>query len=216
MSDDLTTGTAAVGGICPWCSAPLAATDTENCPACGATLKGESEANLPGLTAVDPMAVLEGTREPRRPRNRLVAWLTGDDIDDAATATMASPEALAPPPIEVRREILRLQVEAELTQRTAEVGSMAADEAVALAESGDSASAQAAVAAIIGSDQLTDDLVESPEEGHLEAASGVESEAAAAETLAEAPGNAVATQHAEASEDAAADADSDEDRPTDA
>jgi hypothetical protein len=162
------------------------------------------------LTAVDPVAVLEGTREPRRPRNRLVAWLTGDDIDDAATATAASPEALAPPPIEVRREILRLQVEAELTQRTAEVGSMAADEAVALAESGDSASAQAAVAAILGSEQLTDDLVESPEEAHLEAASGIESTRAADEPSTD------AGEDAEATKAAAADADIDEDRPTDA
>jgi hypothetical protein len=172
MSEDLTTGSSAPAAICPWCSSPLGPADTETCSSCGATLRSEAEANLPGLTAIDPLAVLEGTKEPRRPKNRWVAWLTGDDIDEAANASPGSAEALSPPPLEVRREILRLEVEAALTQRAAEVESLATDEAVALDESGDSAAAHAAVAAILGSDQEIDELVESPEEAHLAVASG--------------------------------------------
>jgi hypothetical protein len=203
MSEDLTMPSPTA--VCPWCSAPLAAADTDTCPSCDATLHTDVEENVPGLTAIDPVAVLEGTRDPRRPRNRLVAWLTGDDIDDAANLTPGSPAALAPPPLEVRREILRLEVEAALTQRAAEVESLATDEAVALHESGDSAAAQAAVAAILGSDHLIDELVESPEEAQAAA-----DEAAATTSDAAAPaGEDVADTDDDAADNA------DEDRPTD-
>jgi hypothetical protein len=164
MSDELTAGGSTPGeAICPWCSAPLAATDTVTCSSCGAKLQGEGDKPLPGLTAIDPLAVIEGARPPQRPRNRLVAWLTGADIDEG-TAQPASPEALAPPAPEVRREMLRLQMEAELSQLSAEAEALATDEAVAAADQGDTARAQAAVAAVLGADAETDAVNEAAED----------------------------------------------------
>jgi hypothetical protein len=152
---------------CPWCSAPLAAPDAANCPSCGAALHGEADAQVPGLTTVDRVAVLEGMRPAIRPRNRLVAWLTGGDIEEEAETAPATAEALGPPPPEVRREMLRLQMEAELTQLTAEVESRATDEAVAMSESGDEAGAKAAVDAIRETEASVEALVETPEERQL-------------------------------------------------
>ncbi len=181
MTDAPATEGSTPGRICPWCSAPLAATDAERCSSCGATLFGDGDPaqTLPGLTAIDPLAVMEGSRAPRAPRNRVVAWLTGADIEETASATPRSPEALAPPPPEVRREMLRLQMEAEISQLSAEAESFAADEAVALHESGNEAAAQKAVAAILGTEAAADELTETAEEGQAAAneAAGVAVEA---------------------------------------
>lgn len=167
MTDDPTTGES-IPGVCPWCSAPLAATDTVTCSSCGARLQGEGDQPLPGLTAIDPVAVIEGVRAPQRPRSRLVAWLTGADIEEGMQQP-ASPEALAPPPPEVQREMLRLQMEAELTQLSAEVESLATDEAVAAHEEGDTARAQAALAAVLGADATTESINEAAELAAAEA-----------------------------------------------
>ena len=113
------------------------------------------------------MAIIEGARAPQRPRNRWVAWLTGSDIEDA-TAPVASPEALAPPPPEVRREILRLEMEAELAQLSAEVEALASDEAIAAQDQGDSVRAKAAVAAVLGTEATTEAIKEAAEEAAAE------------------------------------------------
>lgn len=155
MSDESLTGGSASDAVCPWCSAPLSVVDAETCPSCGANLHGEGDRPLPGLTAIDPLAIIEGTRPPQRPRNRIVAWLTGSDIDEEAQP-LASPGALAPPSPEVQREMLRLQMEAELSQLSAEAEAMASDEAVAAHEAGDADAARAAVAAVLGADAATE------------------------------------------------------------
>lgn len=164
MSDERVSGDAGNGRICPWCSAPLPVEPVERCPSCGAALQGEGEAQLPGLTTIDPVAILEGQRQPTKNRSsRLMAWLTGSDIDEAAEAT-ASPEALAPPPPEVRLEMLRLETEAELARKSAEVESMVADAAIEAQDAGDEVAAREAVHAVLEADERTDALVESPEE----------------------------------------------------
>jgi hypothetical protein len=180
MTDELTAEGSTPVAICPWCSAPLSASDTATCSTCGAKLLGEGDEPLPGLTAIDPLAVIEGAREPRRPRNRFVAWLTGSDIEDAAQQP-ASAEALAPPPPEVRREILRLQMEAELSQLSAEVEAIASDEALAAEDKGDATRAQAAVAAVLGADAATDRANDAAEEAATRVETGAETERAAAE-----------------------------------
>jgi hypothetical protein len=162
MSDERSAGDSSPGAICPWCSAVLGAADTENCPSCGATLHGEAEPAIPGVTQIDPMAVIEGSRAPRQPRNRLMAWITGDDGSEPAAP--ASTTAFEPPAPEVRREMLRLQMEAELAKASAEVEALAADEALAAEAKGDQAGAKAAVDAAKDADARTDDLIESPEE----------------------------------------------------
>jgi hypothetical protein len=193
MSESLTGGSAS-DAVCPWCSAPLAVTDTDTCSSCGAKLHGEGDRPLPGLTAIDPLAVIEGVRPPQRPRNRLVAWLTGADIDEEAQP-LASPGALAPPSPEVQREMLRLQMEAELAQLSAEVEALASDEAIAAHDAGDEAQAMASVAAVLGADATTDAVNEAAEAafgaeaGAGDASDTTDASADAADTGADAAGD---------------------------
>ena len=128
MVDERTSGGAPAAFHCPWCSATLPATNLETCPSCGATLTSAPEAALPGVTAVDHDAIARATREPvREPRSRFLSWLSGEYVDDG---TPAAPGSIAPPDEAVRREILRLEIEAELADRQAEADSIMADAAV--------------------------------------------------------------------------------------
>lgn len=131
MTDESTAGVAR----CPWCSAELPATDLANCPSCGATLQSEGEPQVPGVTAIDPEAVIRGARsgEPR-PRSRLLSWITGEPVEEAGPP--GSADSLAPPPPDVRREIMRLEMEAELANKSAEAESILAEERVEAAEGG--------------------------------------------------------------------------------
>ena len=128
MADDLTTGAASAAFHCPWCSHELPSTDLEICPSCKATLTSTGEAPLPGVTAIDHEALLRTSREPRPQRNRILSWLSGEYVEE--TTTPAEPQAIAPPDLEVRREILRLELEAEIADKQAEADSILADAAV--------------------------------------------------------------------------------------
>jgi zinc-ribbon domain len=134
------TDPAAASSVCPWCSAEVPAGRT-TCPACGANLVEANEAAVPGLTAIDAEAVLRNIRTagaaPRR--NRILSLITGEEPDDG-DATPGSPTALAPPPLDVRREMLRMEIAAELSNLTAEVDSIAADEALDAQSDGTAAS----------------------------------------------------------------------------
>jgi hypothetical protein len=128
MADELTTGAASAAFHCPWCSAVLPSTDLETCPSCKATLTSTGEAALPGVTAIDHEALLRTSREPRPQRSRILSWLSGEYVEE--TTTPAEPQAIAPPDLEVRREILRLELEAEIADKQAEADSILADAAV--------------------------------------------------------------------------------------
>jgi hypothetical protein len=122
---------------CTWCSAELPTDHETVCPSCGATLLGDGETQVPGLTAIDAEAILRSARAMKaKPRGRLMSWISGDYADDSAKA--APPGSLAPPPLEVRREILLLELEAQVANAQAEIESMAADAAVAGGSIGDS------------------------------------------------------------------------------
>ncbi len=98
---------------CPWCSAELPLPGMERCEACGAALVSTSgsDPEIKGVTTLDPEAILRARAEVARPRNRFLSFLTGDtDVD---TSRPASAESLAPPEDAVRREMLRLEMEAE-------------------------------------------------------------------------------------------------------
>lgn len=120
----------ATTSICPWCSADVPV-GRENCPACGANLVETGESAVPGVTAIDPEAVLRSVRTTGAPqrRNRILSLITGEEPDDT-DAVAGSPTALAPPPPDVRREMLRMEIAAELSNLTAEADSFAADDAV--------------------------------------------------------------------------------------
>jgi hypothetical protein len=82
------------------------------------------------MTAIDAEAILRSARAAKaKPRSRLLGWISGDYDEDGSGAT-AAPGSLAPPPADVRREMLRLELEAQVANAQAEVGSMAADDAV--------------------------------------------------------------------------------------
>jgi hypothetical protein len=108
--------------ICPWCSATIRA-ESATCPSCGAILVSDEQSELPGITAIDPK-VARGEKAPAS-RGRLLSWISGEYPD--AGAAPADPQALAPPDLAVQREILRLELEAEVANLQAEADSMRSD-----------------------------------------------------------------------------------------
>jgi hypothetical protein len=132
MPDEPVTQAAPTEARCTWCSAVLPDPAAATCPSCGATLIGDGEtAGVPGLTSIDADAILRNARGTGRtkPRSGLLGWISGEyPVDESAVAT---PESLAPPTADVRREMLRLELEAQVANAQAEVEAMAADEAIA-------------------------------------------------------------------------------------
>jgi hypothetical protein len=129
MLDDATTGESAPAPRCNWCSAVLPSDHEVTCPSCGATLLGDGDTSVPGLTAIDSEAILRSARASKtKSRSRLLGWISGDYDDGPAKA--APPGSLSLPSADVRREMLRLELEAQVANAQAEVESMAADLAV--------------------------------------------------------------------------------------
>ena len=129
MLDDANTERPVPGPRCNWCSAPLPSDHETTCPSCGATLLGDGDPSVPGLTAIDAEAILRNARAAKaKPRGRLLGWISGDYDDEGGT--VAAPGSLAPPSADVRREMLRLELDAQVANAQAEVGAMAADEAI--------------------------------------------------------------------------------------
>jgi hypothetical protein len=120
---------------CPWCSAALPSATAEQCPSCGAILISETDASLPGVTAIDAEAVIRNARAaaPQK-RSRLLSWISGEDADEPEAP--APPGSLAPPPPEVRREMLRLELEAEVANLQAEADSIVSEAEVEARENG--------------------------------------------------------------------------------
>jgi hypothetical protein len=111
---------------CPWCSAALPAPDLEHCPSCGAVLATATgtEPDIRGVTTLDPEAILRARSEASRPRSRILSFITGEEPVETDEKEAAS---FAPPSVEVRREMLRLQLEAERADLEAESIALKAD-----------------------------------------------------------------------------------------
>ena len=105
---------------CPWCSAQLPAGSPEACPSCGAILTSPSgaEPEIAGVTSLDPIAIMAGKADAPRSRNRLMSFITGEAPGEGDAA--ANLGSLAPPDEAVRREMLRLEIEAEKADLEAE------------------------------------------------------------------------------------------------
>lgn len=104
--------------VCPWCSAGITP-ETAVCPSCGAILNADDPPELPGVTAVDANATRGPATKPAPPaRSRIMSWISGDYPDDGSLA--ADSQALAPPDPAVQREMLRLELEAEVANLQAE------------------------------------------------------------------------------------------------
>jgi hypothetical protein len=114
---------------CPWCSALLTDESSDTCPSCNATLAAApgAEGDIKGVTTLDTDAIIRARSEIVRPKgNRLISFITGEvpvDVPDPASA-----ESLAPPDNAVRREMLRLQLEAERADMQAETVALKSDE----------------------------------------------------------------------------------------
>jgi hypothetical protein len=111
---------------CPWCSAELPPGAHETCPSCGATLLSPAgEPDIKGVTSLDPMAIIQARAEVARPRNRIMSFITGEAPGEQDAA--ANPESLAPPDVAVRREMRRLEIEAERADLEAETVALKTD-----------------------------------------------------------------------------------------
>ena len=119
----------AEASICPWCSATYTG-DPEHCPSCGAVLAVDPAADpsLPGLTAIDTAAIVRAKTPTTRSRNRILSWISGEYPDE--TTSVADAGALAPPEPAVRREIFRLELEAEVANLQAEADALLAEATV--------------------------------------------------------------------------------------
>jgi len=113
---------------CPWCStvAPAGAT---TCSSCGAALIASGESSVPGVTSIDAEAVFRG-RTTARPRGGLLGILSGETGDTVDAPSAAELSSLAPPPADVRMEMIRLELDADRQRLETEAAGMAADAVV--------------------------------------------------------------------------------------
>jgi hypothetical protein len=98
---------------CPWCSELLPEDATERCPACNANLVAEGEARIAGLTEVEGATAARVRRADAPKRSKLLSWISGDVDEESSTVAPSAPDALDPPDRDVRREMLRLKLEAQ-------------------------------------------------------------------------------------------------------
>ncbi len=145
---------------CPWCSADVPDPAPEHCPSCGAALVAApgTDKDIRGITTLDPEAIAarpgrcRPATEPHRrssPARSPSRWIPS-----------TNPESLAPPDTAVRREMLRLQLEAERADQEAETVALKSD---VLTKQGISLSELAAADEAVGADDApTQAAAESP------------------------------------------------------
>ena len=110
--------------ICPWCSTEIPA-GAGACPNCAALVEGAVVPEIPGLTAVDPGATL-GPDEGRIPDDLdPKAWLLADH-----NGTPADDAAFDPPSDEVRVEMRKMELEAEIVNAGTLVMNPTGDESI--------------------------------------------------------------------------------------
>ena len=119
---------------CQWCSAELPSEGLTTCPSCGATLTGDADPTLPGITALDAEAIIRARAPAPQRRNRLLSWISGEYQDNEETP--APPGSLELPSEDVRREMLRLELEAEVAELQAEAESIVAEAEIEAREEG--------------------------------------------------------------------------------
>ena len=135
MADAPAPDPAATPGRCPWCSAELLDPTAPACPSCGATLVGDGEQQVPGVNALDAEAILRAARGARpKSRSRILSWMSGETADDDPSAS--PPDSLAPPPPEVQREMLRLELQAEVADLEGEASTVIAEAEIEAREAG--------------------------------------------------------------------------------
>jgi hypothetical protein len=96
--------------ICPWCSTPIPASQSA-CPKCGAAVEGATVADLPGVTVVDPKALDPG-------------------YVPSVLSTPTDHDPFQPPSEEVRREMRKLELEAQIERAGTELMNPTGDESI--------------------------------------------------------------------------------------
>jgi hypothetical protein len=136
---------AATAPHCPWCGAAITP-GAAMCATCGAALV-EPDGALPGVNALDPRSISRSTRTATpAQRSKLISWLTGAYPDEEQAP--APPGSLAPPAPEVRREMLRLELEAEYANLQAEAQALVAEAEAEAREHGQLPAASAGEASV--------------------------------------------------------------------
>ena len=169
---------------CPWCSAVLPPDAGDACPSCHAILSSTGEPDVPGVTALDVEKIaLRRSGSPKK--SRLMSWISGEVDYEGARGPTATPGSLAPPPLEVRQEMIRLELEAHLANLTAEAGALAAEEAIEASERGDAGvSADDTRSGFAGARGPSDVAAAEPEDAASEPATGAEPGAMSTPTTA--------------------------------
>lgn len=105
---------------CPWCSAQLPIPGAERCPSCDAALVTTSgtDPDIKGVTTLDTEAILRARADVARPRSSFLSFLTGDATE--AASAREHQESLAEPSNAVKREMLRLELDAKQRELVAE------------------------------------------------------------------------------------------------
>jgi hypothetical protein len=89
-------------------------------------LRGEVAEQLPGLTAIDAQAIIRSKNPPKQ-RSRLLSWLSGDSDEEVYRPGDA--KAVAFPDLDVRREMLKLEIERDLAEMQAEADALMSEAA---------------------------------------------------------------------------------------
>ena len=76
------------------------------------------------MTAIDAASLVR-SKTTQQPRNRLLSWISGEYQADLPSKAEA--QAIAPPADDVRREILRLELEAHVANLQAEADAIRAE-----------------------------------------------------------------------------------------
>jgi hypothetical protein len=166
---------------CPWCSAPLSIPGAERCLVCDAQLVAPPglQADIKGVTSLDAEAILRARSEAARPRGGLLSLITGD-AEEAASAR-ANQASLAIPSDDVRREILRMEREAQLAAQQAEAMALRADAMAQLGIHADELAAAEAAEAADAARAATSSTVEAGTPADSAAPDAAEADAATVE-----------------------------------
>ena len=105
---------------CHWCSSPIAPGATV-CPKCGAAVEGTVPGDFPGLTTIDPKTP-RGTLPDAVPNP--IEWLR------AGNAADGNSDAYHAPSEEVRREMRKMELEAEVLNAGTSLMNPTGDEAL--------------------------------------------------------------------------------------
>ena len=144
---------------CSWCSAELPSPAPETCPSCGASLVAAPTQDVPGVTQVDLDALRRGQPTTQRSRS-LLGFISGEyQVEEPA----AHEGVFAPPPDDVRREMLRMEIaaaEAEVAAQQAEAMLEAAEAAEAAEVADADEAAEVAEAATSDGEMATIEDVE--------------------------------------------------------